>query len=526
MTPQTNTETLPFLSSQERLDAYNLIISGCQHLWSKNKLQWDKAQQVLDTLIPLTKNDPYFLAHLTSYAIKNLKTKDLHVFLTFVSSLSSADGTPFSVDSEYKKPNLRYISSAALMKLDPKLALRVYKLMSTKFKVKNYLRLSRHSTSSLVTALKKYLKYRENNLNIVEGVKKSGLGEVYKNLYRNLHMNPSDEVASILHWNQKDRKIDFKESINFDKLTDLQIAEKVRAEKLPVLGVISALGQSKKKMSPVIAVAILEQATGNQAVILRKTFEDMGILENKEVMELYESKIKTAKTALDRAETLSKDASEQVKSALKSARAESRKEATKGLGKIYVHLDDSGSMSSMREFAIQRGSIIAECVNDPFNNFKWGMFGSRGQELPLPRKFEADAFAQAIFAFRDGGSTNCFALYPTAREFGADVDFFITDQYHTDGNLSEKIESYHRLNPDIKKPKACVIIDFSQGQVHMLEEAYKHNQIPVAVMHPDQLTQSALVAQSIAEAIKGPIATIDEIMNTELLKLPEWYYTI
>jgi len=47
-------------------------------------------------------------------------------------------------------------------------------------------------------------------------------------------------------------------------------AEKIRKEKLPPTGVIGALPD---KISPVIAVSILEQASGNQAVILRELFD-------------------------------------------------------------------------------------------------------------------------------------------------------------------------------------------------------------------------------------------------------------
>ena len=322
-------ESLPFLSSEDRLSAYSIILEGCSHIYSKNKLQQDKALKILELLIPLTKNDPYFLAHFTSYALTKSKSKDLHVFLTYVSALSSADGTPFSHGSKYKKPNLRYISAAALHRLDPKLANRVMELASMKFSITGYLNEARHFPTTLRTSFEKYLKYRELNLEIMKGIKKAGLGNTIKILYKALHKGPTEDVAKILRWQQKNKKIKFdKPLFDFKGMTDEDIARKIQKEKLPVLGVLGALPRT---VSPVIAVALLEQATGNQTVILRKTFEDAGVLKDKEVFKLFEEKIKTAKTALDRVEIISQNASEEVKRVMVSARSDSRKKEMKGL---------------------------------------------------------------------------------------------------------------------------------------------------------------------------------------------------
>ena len=518
-------ETLPFLSSQERLDAYQLIVDGCNHLWSKNKLQTDKAKEVLEKLIPLTKSDPLFLAHFTSYVFQNSKGKDLQVFLSYISSLSSADGTPFSVGSKYIKPNLRYVGAAAVQRLDPKLANRVVEIANLKYGVNNFLNEATHYPTSLRTAIKKYIQYREAHPEYIVGIKKAGLGNTLKTLYKRSRLSPSDEVVKILRWKQKDRDVDFGERLyDFTGKEDLEIAELIRKEKIPYLGILAELARVKKKVSPVIAVAMLEQATGNQAVIMRATFEDVGILNDPDVLKLYEEKIKTAKTALDRVDAVSDTASEQIKTLLKGARATKRQSETAGLGKIFIHVDDSGSMSSIRDIAIDKSVILAECINDPANNLMWGIFGSTGQIIPNPKEFVKDAFAREIFSFRDGGSTDCFALYPTARDFGADVDVFITDQGHTDGNLAAKIKNYHENNPDKKKPRVCLIINCGYGKE--VKNAYELNGIPVVEMNPATLSESALVVEAIKNALLGPISIIDDIMSIELLKLPDYYYSL
>jgi hypothetical protein len=518
-------EQLPYLSSQERLQAYNMIVDGCSHIWSKNQIQSDKAMNALKSLIPLTSKDPYFLAHLTSYVIRKTKNKDLQVFTTYANSLSTADGTPFSPGSKYIKPNLRFVSSAAVQQLEPKLVNRVLEIAMTKYAIENQLNEARHFPTALRTAFNKYLSYREANLNMTRGLKKAGLGNVMRTMYRTLHRPPSDEVAAILRWQQKNKKIKFEESLlNFKGLDDLAIAEKIQKEKLPVLGVLGAL---PRQVSPVIAVALLEQATGNQAVILKTIFDEAGVLKDPEVMKLFQEKIATAKTALDRAETLSENASLEVKQALSQARGEVRKEATRGLGKIFMHIDFSSSMTEAIEFAQQRAAIIAECVDNPTQNFRWGLFGSHGKELSLPQEFVQDAFRSMLFGLTPNGSTNCFALYPTAREFGAEIDVYVTDQGHNMGDLGYNIRKFHEDNPSLSKPKAVVIVNFQTwDNQNQLKAALEENSIPVALMNPNTLTESALVVEAVRSAMFGPVALIDEIMETELLKLPEYYYAI
>jgi len=202
-------EKLSYLTNQERLVAYNLLLQAATHLWSKGSFQADKAKEALDVLIPLAENDPYFLAHLTSYIIRHSDSKDLKVLTTYANSLSDADGTPFSLGSDYKKPNLRYVSEAGVQELSPKLAWRVLRVAMMKYAVDGHLKHARHFSRPLRRALKKYVLFRENNLHILKGIKQAGLANKMQWMYRCLHMSPSEEAAAILRWQQQDKDIFF-----------------------------------------------------------------------------------------------------------------------------------------------------------------------------------------------------------------------------------------------------------------------------------------------------------------------------
>jgi len=515
---------LSYLNDTDRLKAYNTITSGCMHLWSKGKLQQEKLESVLDTFVMLAEQDPYFLAHFTSYAINKLPSKDLKVVATFVNSLSDADGTPFSAGSKFKKPNLRVVSQAALQDLDPKMVSRVIELANLKIKLGSKRHKGTHFPNSLKKAVKKYLKYRETNPKSLEGIKKVGFSTTFKNIYRNVHMAPSTLAAEILNWPQKDgRELNIrKDTFNFKGMDDLAIAEKIRNEKLPPTGVLGAL---PGKISPVIAVAILEQASGDQAVVLTSLFEEQGLLKNKEVQKVYSDKLKTAKTALDRVERIKKEMDEDVQKVLKTAKSEKRKEDVGDIGKIFVHIDISSSMDRAIDVAKESGATIAECVKNPIANFNWGVFNSTGKTLPVPGSFEKDAFASALYGIRANGMTNCLALYDKARELKCDVDVYITDQGHNGGNITEIIR--RSVEKGFPKPRAAVIVNVdNHTNDTTLKRELEANGIPVTEITSASLKESALVSQAIKTALLGANAILEEIMTEPLLQLPKWWYSV
>jgi hypothetical protein len=522
---------LSYLDDKDRLEAYNLITKGCMHVWSKNKLQEDKLKPVLDTFATLAEKDPLFLAHLTSYIHNKLDSKDLKVISTFASSLSDADGTPFSQGSSYNKPNWRIIAQAALQRLDPKLVLRTLKLTEIKQPFGSR-PAATHFSKSLKVAATKYIQYREQNPKSLEGIKKAGLTSTMQSLYRVARCAPTKEASQILGWKQKpgfpgyDPNLVKSNLFDFTGLTEVQIAEKIQQEKLKPTAVLGAL---QNKISPVIAAAILEQSSGDQAVILTDMFEEQGLLKNKEVKKVYEAKIKTAKNCLDRVDRIKAKLDEETQQILKQTKADIRKDTVGDIGKVFLHLDISGSMSEAIEFAKDKGAIIAECIKNPEINFNWGVFNDHGRILERPQTFVKDAFKAALYGVRSGGGTDCLSLWTTSRNLGCDTDVFITDEEHTYGMIDSRIMESRR---HYKDPKQVVIIRIGRAtrgyrsNPQCLSEQLKRCGIPVVVLDPNQLTESALVAQSIKTAIKGTSAILDEIMAEPLLTLPKWWYAV
>jgi hypothetical protein len=524
MSTQIQNAILNELPDQDRLTIYNFIISACTHLYSKNKFQIDKFNSIASSFSKLTKEDPIFMVHLTAWAAKQ-QSKDLKVLTIFFNSLNDADGSSFFPGSSKNKPNFRTVSATLLQQLDPRLALRVIELANYKFNVPNFFGDGRHFASFLSTAFRKYILYRELNIDMIKGIKNNGMAKAFIKLYKMMHMAPSANSAGILGWNQRDKTI-IKNVISFEGKTKTEIAKEIIDRKLSPLVAISAL--TNLQMGVSVAKALLQNCTGNQAIILQNLFRTRGFLEVESIKNLFDKKIKTATTVVDRIDTLSKDLTDEEKKAMASVRSQKRKEATVGIGKVFIHIDISPSMDSVIKFAKEKSSIFSECVNNPKENFGWGIFHDYGKLLKIPDNFTKEDFHASLYGIKTGGmGTNCLALYEKARLFGANIDVYFTDQGHNHGSIVQLLEKSIK---QYGKPAAVVIVNFGlyngenlKGPLHRSFEA---EGIPVAFMKPESLSQSALVAQSINAAIKGQMAIIDEIMETTLPKLPKWYFDI
>jgi len=418
----------------KRLAVYNMLSAACTHLYSKGKLQEDKFIAVAKIFAELTVNDPVFMAHFTAYAA-NQDSKDLKVLAVFFNSLNDANGLPFFEGAKQCKPNYREVSYAILQDLNPHLALRVLELAHKKMGVDGVLNNSRHFSTGLKTAFKKYIAFRESNPESLRSMKQKGLSKKMKQMYRLTRTHPSVEAASILRWKQKFGGPDILESLpDFSSMKSNDIANTLSELKLSPTVALSVIPQ--EKITTKVAKALLEKCTGNQSIILYNWFAKNGFLDVKSINDLFKKKVSSATTAVDRIETLTKSADEEDKKEMAKVRSKVRKRTAKEakLGKIFLHIDSSGSMQSAIQFAMDNAATIAECVDEPNVNFGWGLFSNSGRKLALPKEFTKEDFYKSLYGARAGGCTDCLALYKDAREMGAEVDVYITDQGHNVGD--------------------------------------------------------------------------------------------
>ena len=509
-------------SDEKRLKIFKILTDACTHLFSKGKLVPEKWNAVMPVFADITRNDPLFMAHLTSWCLKQ-DSKDLKVLAIYFNALSDADGQPFYPGAKRCKPNLRKVSAAAIQELDPHLALRVLKFTKIRFGVPNIFNDARHFPSFLYTAYTKYLRYREQTPGMLAGVKRGGLKNKFQEIYRLTRVAPSDSAAAILGWKQKDgRKIEIEKLPDFASMSVDDIVVSLEKTKLSPQVAISILPADK--ITAKVAAVLLKNSTGNQAVVLMNFFARNGFLDKPEIKALFKDKVQESTTAIDRIDTLAKNVDAEDRKELAEIRSKKRKSIAKtsDIGKIFMHIDTSGSMAAAIQFAKEKGAIFAECVENPAENFAWGHFADSGKRLQLPKDYTKEGFHEALYGLRTSGSTDCIALYHEARMFGAEVDIYVTDEGHNVGAVMKRINGFHEAHTNVPKPKAAVIVTFAP-QVTTLQEGLRGVGIPVAVIRPEALNESALVAQSIRNALVGELAIIESIMDTPLLELPKWW---
>lgn len=517
-------------SDTKRLSVYKMLTAACGHMYSKGKLQEEKFLAAANIFAELAKKDPLFLAHFVVWS-SNQDSKDQKVLSVFFNALSDADGLPFFAGSEMNKPNLRVVSHSVMQNMDVPTVLRVVELANKRFGVKGLLNESCHFPTSLKTSLRKYLLYREAHTDMLKGIRNAGLTQKYTNLYRIAGLSPSDYAVGLFKWNQKDgRKWEEfqkqEEALpDFKNLTSRDIVEVLGKVKLSPIIALSIIPHAK--ITSAVASQLVKNCTGNQAIVLYNWFASNGFLDVKSIRDLFEKKVQTATTAVDRIDTLTRNAVAEDKEMMSNIRSANRKAKanTASFGKIFMHIDISGSMNDIIQYAKDNASVFAECVENPEKNFAWGTFNHAGHRLPIPASFKKEGFYSAMYGICAGGSTDCYANYEEARKFGANVDVFVTDEGHNCRSMAERIQEYHARHPSVQKPSAVVIVKFGRGS-NLVEQAYKANGIPVVIMAPESLKESAMVSQSVAIAMKGEMSVIEDIMSTKLVSLPSWWNSV
>jgi len=502
------------LQPDERLKVFRLLIRANVHCFSKGKYQEVTGQEILENLFVLAKTDSFFLAHLVS---RRENTKDLQVLSTIAQFHTDADGKPFSQGSEFNKPDLIPVAQASILQIDPKLAHRALWLMSQKF---SNFRLSKDGDRFLSRparrAFGKYLKYREINISVMKKAVETGLSRYFKDMYRLLHLVPSNEAAQILRWKQKDGSLVIEKTVNlFDGLTPQQIAKKIIDDQIPFQKAISQIGN----MTPAIGQALVSVASVRQLVIYTSTWEELGLFNNPDFVSLYQEKTSQVGDQTDRIDA-SRLKSTKAKEIVAEAKSEQRKTTLSyaleelGIRKIRIHIDLSGSMYESKQIACKAAAKFAEMIPKPQENLEWGYFNDKGYKLNLPTKLTEDAFMASIYAINCGGSTDTIALY----DGNKDLEVWITDGDHNIGSLS-------RLNKVTNHSYKAVVI--KAGSYNYTFNRQLSEYIPqVIVIEPKVLDESNKVVEAIAVAIKGETVIIDEIMNNKLLELPRWFNEI
>jgi hypothetical protein len=321
------------------------------------------------------------MAHFASYAILETEWRDLKVAccaLMLVQPLAGQPVTGAGGKVEFHEDDFREVGQGMLLfyqkkssrMMTPKAVLRVAQLLETP-EIAALNRAAGFADAAgrkppigrWKQAASRWLRVRETNLPMLEGLVGAGYKQTLMALSRKAGYKPEDAAFfEALGWKQKQATgghrrvgltgLKLAKRERFDGLTEVEICERIVDERLTYKDVTGRLPK-EIGLTPAIMVACLPTLSDKDLRILTPTLEELGLLADADVRARWEKAIASAtdQRALNVAKNVkSKEVKEKLEEAADVAARKAVKAATKDVDLHVMFLvDKSGSMEGAIE---------------------------------------------------------------------------------------------------------------------------------------------------------------------------------
>ncbi len=373
------------------------------------------------------KMDNEFAARWASWAFTQ-DHKDMKVILAALMLVQDRHGGAVVEDGEilFHDDDFRAVGEAmCLVKakndINPKLLLRIGDILALPgvAKINRALGFGKSARRPAIgryyKTVEKWLRYREENPRVLEGLVKAGFKTTTMALARKVGYKPSTQkFFETLRWKQKQSKdghrsigLDMKlaEVKSWDSLSEKEICEEIIKDKPGYKKIVGMLPKNIGLTRAIMAAAIEAGSVSNQdLIILTPTLEDLGLLTVKNIKVRWEDAIKSAEN--QRAANIAKRVKsrsirENLEDAAEKVIQKSIKEVVKDL-RFYVIVDKSGSM----EGALEEAKVLLEkmLIAFPLEKLHVSVFNSFGTEIKI-KSSSAKAIEHAFKGHRAGGGT-------------------------------------------------------------------------------------------------------------------------
>jgi len=270
-----------------------------------------------------------------------------------------------------------------------------------------------------------------------------------KRMYKHYHITPTDRAQSILFLGKppEGSKMAVLKQIAASKDPKEQ-ARLVMEHKIPYVVAASVL----PKLSPAVAVALIDVMTPQEALNSRHWVEESGILNIPEVKEAYLDKVgkATASAASVDFRKSAQGTDEDVAKAATRAKERAVAQGQRITRSTLLLVDISGSMESAIETAIQFGSRIAPICD---GELKVILFNDYAREI-VATGTTLTEWQRMFKGIRAGGGTSMMAGLQLAMSQGfmAEQIVVVTDGGENQGNFAnylKALESTHLYSPHI-----------------------------------------------------------------------------
>ncbi|HEY8097451.1 MAG TPA: vWA domain-containing protein [Methylobacter sp.] len=397
------------------------------------------------------------------------------------------------------------------------------------------------------SAVRKWLRYREENQKLLEGLVKSGQKSAIMELSRRAGYVPeSKRFFEILGWKQKQaadghRKIAIGEEIRSKEswagYDEQKVCEAIIRER-PNYKRAVGLIPKEVGLTRSVVMALIEAGgfSDKELVIFTPTLESLGLLEVQEVEQRWQQAVKASedmRAANIASRVKTKEVQEKLQEGADVAVKKVVEEATRGI-RVYFMVDISGSMQASIPAAID---IISKFFQGfPPDRVHAAAFTTAARELTF-KAHTAAGVRNAFSGVQAGGGTdygsplrNCLEKYKPA----ADEDvlfFYVGDEQHN---------SYPHFADAIRRsglqPAAFALIPImgSEGRGIKVRETARQLGIPCFEVDIATFVDPYAIPRTMRNLIAStPVGVsverqvqretlIEIILKTQLLQKPAW----
>ncbi len=506
------------------------------------------------------KLDNEFAARWASFAFGE-EHRDLKVVLAAFMLVQSRKGDPVVEDGEllFSDDDYRDVGEAMMLlrrkdkrDLNPKLLLRIHDLLSLDgvAQINRELGFGRSTRRAFYgrwpKVARKWLRYREENPKMLEGLVKAGFRTTVMDLARRVGYKPmTASFFESLRWKQKQSSdgrrsmaigATVKAAESWAALSEVQICEKIVADKPGWKRIVGLLPRKTGVTRAIMAAALEANALSDKdIVILTPTLEDLGLLEVQEVRDRWILAVKAAEDmrALNIARNVRTSA---VKEALVQAADKAMQKAVAEVSRdieVYVFVDISASMQGAIEAAKKYVSKFLQGF--ALEKLHVATFNTQGRVVDI-KHASAAGVRNAFRGILSGGGTShaagIRALQTREPKEGSDVLFIFVGDEEEYGTFAQDVEA-SGLSP--MAFGFIKVVSYGSGGTAVRNTAAEL-QIPCFMI--DQGTfadpyaiprtiRNLVAATPVSPAVSGKqrskrVSLVEKILKTDLLNKPTW----
>jgi hypothetical protein len=390
------------------------------------------AQYIYRQIAEVWKVDNEFAARWASYAFMQ-DHRDLKVALAAFMLVQSRKGDPVVENGQtlFHDEDYRDVGEAMMLlydqktgdkALNPRMLLRIHEFLCLPeiAAINRELGFGKSAREPFLgrwdSVVHKWLRYRERNPKLLEGLVKHGFRSTVMQLVRSSGYKPETaKFFEILRWKQHQAKdgrrtiaigVELEKQETWEGMSEAEVCERIMKEKVSYKRLTSLIPKEVGVTRAVLAAAIEAGCLSDKELIIHTpTIEDLGLLQVQTVRERLEKAIRNAddmRAANIAARVKHKETKEQLQEAAEVATKKAIEEVVKGL-RIYFIVDRSASMSTSIQTAIRDLTLLLPAF--PLEQVHVAHFNTTGQEVRIQHA-SAAGVANAFRGVAAGGGTD------------------------------------------------------------------------------------------------------------------------